>query len=353
MSTGTDSKSLGLNMSLRSTVRQKFVSALRSGDLLFSETQLAILPLSKKPKDNVPPKNENPKPKQDPFDDPRPELLISETPTGAHILLLNKYPVIPNHFILATKANKPQTHLLDQDDLAVSYACLRAWQEDASGSEDGQLFAFFNSGEHSGASQPHRHIQFVPVSDMRINNTKWQHPDTFDWNPLILSMKSNFHASSTINYTSNARLPIRHFASPLHDESPTSLYSKYISLLKLATVATRNPAGAFITDVGDVKIDEDGEITFSYNLAMTTEILAICPRQVESASIPGLDSSHSVSVNGTILGGTLMVKEQQEWDALRNNHGALDSIIETIGFPIEQDSQPLISPNTIPSSTHL
>ncbi|RMZ81175.1 hypothetical protein DV737_g2650, partial [Chaetothyriales sp. CBS 132003] len=232
--------------------------------------------LSKKPRDNLVPKNENPKPKRDPFDDPSPELLISETSAGSHILLLNKYPVIPNHFILATKANKPQTHVLDQEDLGASYACLRAWREDASGAEDGQLLAFFNSGEHSGASQPHRHIQFVPISDMRINNSKWQHPDAFDWNPLILSMKSN--VSSTAHYTSN----------------------------------------------------------------------------VESAPIPGLDSCHSVSVNGTILGGTLMVKEKEEWDALRNKHGALDSIIERIGFPIEQDSQPSISPNsTIPSSTRL
>lgn len=29
-----------------------------------------------------------------------------------------------------------------------------------------QLFAFFNSGKHSGASQPHRHIQFLPVEEM-------------------------------------------------------------------------------------------------------------------------------------------------------------------------------------------
>ncbi|RMZ76163.1 hypothetical protein DV738_g5109, partial [Chaetothyriales sp. CBS 135597] len=343
-----DSMNLGLNTSLRSAVRQKFASALRSGDLLFSETQLAIVhtkegipfqlrycpALSKKPKDNdvavvvVPESGNNErKPKKkpstkDPFDNPSPELLISETATGSHILLLNKFPVIPNHFILATKANKPQTHLLERDDLA-----------------DGQLLAFFNSGEHSGASQPHRHIQFLPVADMRISHTKWQHPDTFDWNPLLLSMKSSFHASVTVNYTSNMLLPIRHFAIPLRDETPASLYSKYIVLLKLALVSTGNhQAESFINYDRDAKIDkEGGEVAFSYNLAMMPDVLAICPRRVESASIPGLDSSHSVSVNGTILAGTLMVKEQQEWDALLSKDGALDGILETIGYPVAQD----------------
>ena len=30
-----------------------------------------------------------------------------------------------------------------------------------------ELFGFFNSGQYSGASQPHRHIQFLPVESMR------------------------------------------------------------------------------------------------------------------------------------------------------------------------------------------
>ncbi|RMD39172.1 hypothetical protein DV735_g5957, partial [Chaetothyriales sp. CBS 134920] len=379
-----DSMNLGLKTSLRSAVRQKFASARRSGDLVFSETQLAILhtrdgvpfqlrycpALSKKPKQKavagVPVSERNEKADEkadekakartrakDPFDNPSPELLISETATGSHILLLNKFPVIPNHFILATKTNKPQTHLLEPDDLAVSYACLRAWREESrSGGggdagdgtpgpeDDGQLLAFFNSGEHSGASQPHRHIQFVPVSDMRINHTtKWQHPDTFDWNPLPQSMKSHSHASFTINYTSNILLPLRHFAMPLRDETPASLHSKYIVLLKLALVSTGNPRGIFFNYDKDAKIEDKGEVTFSYNLVMMPDILVICPRRVESAPIPGLDSAaHSVSVNGTILAGTLMVKEQQEWDALRSREGALDDILETIGFPFGGDS---------------
>jgi ATP adenylyltransferase len=77
---------------------------------------------------------------------------------------LNKFPIIPQHFILATKINKPQTHLLEENDLAVTYACLKEWEKEGEGR---RLFAFFNSGGESGASQAHRHLQFLPVECIR------------------------------------------------------------------------------------------------------------------------------------------------------------------------------------------
>lgn len=113
------------------------------------------------------------KTKIDPFLDPPEALLIAEVPAAkpSHLLVLNKYPVIPNHFILATKPYKDQRKLLEQDDLAATWACLREWEADVGHAEPAptttkRLFAFFNSGKDSGASQPHRHIQFLPVDDM-------------------------------------------------------------------------------------------------------------------------------------------------------------------------------------------
>jgi sulfate adenylyltransferase (ADP) / ATP adenylyltransferase len=88
------------------------------------------------------------------------DLFITELST--HFLILNKFPVIPYHFILATKEFKEQTHMLEEDDVEAAYACLTAYREAGE-----QLFGFYNSGEHSGASQAHRHIQFLPVESMR------------------------------------------------------------------------------------------------------------------------------------------------------------------------------------------
>ena len=62
--------------------------------------------------------------------------------------------------------------MLEEDDLGAAYACLTAYRENGE-----ELFGFFNSGEHSGASQPHRHIQFLPVESMRSgieNGQNWE-----------------------------------------------------------------------------------------------------------------------------------------------------------------------------------
>jgi ATP adenylyltransferase len=111
-----------------------------------------------------------------PFLDPHPALRIIDV-TPAHYLVLNKFAVVPEHFILATTQYKEQTHLLEKQDLAAAYACVMAYK--AQGKE---LFGFFNSGIHSGASQPHRHIQFLPVESMMSGI------ELADWKLLIDSL---------------------------------------------------------------------------------------------------------------------------------------------------------------------
>ena len=64
--------------------------------------QLRFCPaLAAKPKEKVPDWSK-PKSKADPFADPGLELFISDVPKEkpSHFLVLNKFPVIPNHFIL-------------------------------------------------------------------------------------------------------------------------------------------------------------------------------------------------------------------------------------------------------------
>jgi ATP adenylyltransferase len=40
-----------------------------------------------------------------------------------------------------------------------------------------------------------------------------------------------------------------------------------------------------------------------------------------------------VALNGTLLGGTLLVKSEAEYSALRNNKSKLVEILSAIGFP--------------------
>jgi ATP adenylyltransferase len=127
-------------------------------------------PTPSKEHDNAAPK----RPKVNPFENPDPQLFITDIPNShspTHFLILNKFPIIKHHFILATKKHKEQTRVLEEDDVAATYAVLKAWRSDGVGEENGgrgkRLFCFFNSGKHSGASQAHRHLQFLPEESVR------------------------------------------------------------------------------------------------------------------------------------------------------------------------------------------
>lgn len=302
--------------------------------------------MSKKPTDNKPLPQEEPrppKPKFDPFAHPSPELLVANVPAPGdhtHALVLNKYPVIPNHLIIATRADKPQTDLLEPNDLAMTYACLRAWRADSSEPEsaDSDLLAFFNSGPHSGASQPHRHLQFLPVSDMHLGLTD---SSAAAWQPLIQSISTRSHISQPYQLYHNPRSPFLALSTSLAPTMKSSeLFDRYVTLLRAAFLLTQGSAMDLTAeDLASTEVTEPQSpkhVSFSYNLALTSERIAIAPRRSESAPISGLKDSE-VALNGTILGGTLMVKERAEWDKLREGPEVLEHVLGAIGYPSLKD----------------
>ncbi|KAL5119514.1 bifunctional AP-4-A phosphorylase/ADP sulfurylase [Pleosporales sp. CAS-2024a] len=333
---------LGLAEALPSLVEARFASAKAASSLLFSPTEVSTIrtssgipfqlrfcpTLAKKPtaKDN----NNTPKKIIDPFDNPSEALHVADIPSfnPSHVLVLNKFPIIPEHFILATKSNKRQTQVLEQDDLEATYACLQAWQGGPS-SKQKRLFAFFNSGEHSGASQPHRHVQFLPVESMREGAA------TDSWDLLLDIILSGNSEGPSARLMQHDGLPFTHFARTFSSE-PTGveLLSIYEELHHAASesvdqyIAT-DPTGFALhsTDGGDSPI--------SYNLAMTTTGMVILPRRSEGTMLRRHDGSEIgfVALNGTTLGGTMMVKHVEEWDVLRKEPGMLDSILTAIGVP--------------------
>jgi ATP adenylyltransferase len=299
-------------------------------------------------------------PKADPFAEPEPDLLIAEIPQHdpTHFLVLNKFPVIPNHFILATKLNKPQTDLLEKRDLAATYACLKAWESESASSSDAdghetagerperRLFAFFNSGVHSGASQPHRHLQFLPVEDTV------QPDDRFGWAPLIdRPLSGGIAASHDPDGPVPLDLPFVCYVQTLV-QAPTAddLHRTYISLYRAAVAAAADSSAGESSMVNGEHASSnrtEGPAEISYNLAMTTSRMMICPRVREIAPISldeslrrGLVNEGSVSLNGTILAGTLMVKAESEWSALRNRPTMLEGILQTVGVPRHVVSSP-------------
>lgn len=89
----------------------------------------------------------------DPFAPPwEPELLVGAV-SRTHVALLNKFNVLPEHLLLVTRDYRPQTELLDAADLEAALIALAA----------GDGLVFYNGGPEAGASQPHKHLQRVPL----------------------------------------------------------------------------------------------------------------------------------------------------------------------------------------------
>jgi ATP adenylyltransferase len=124
------------------------------------------------------------------------------------------------------------------------------------------------------------------------------------------------------------------------DDSPTGaqLYQIYNELYKSAKEAVDRFIAANPGQL-DLHATDDGDLPISYNLAMTTNGMVLLPRRSEGTMLRHQDGTEIgfVALNGTTLGGTMLVKNQGEWDTLRAQPEMLDSILAAIGIPKEQD----------------
>ena len=73
---------------------------------------------------------------------------LSET----HRLLYNKRPVVDNHLLIVTSSFEEQTDPLNLHDFSAAYKVLLTMNG----------VCYFNSGRHSGSTQPHKHLQWIP-----------------------------------------------------------------------------------------------------------------------------------------------------------------------------------------------
>lgn len=235
---------------------------------------------------------------------------------------------MPEHFILATKENKPQTHVLEESDLEATLACIEAYEQarqsssrDAGsasvgekGSQDDGLFVFFNGGPNSGASQPHRHLQLLPISRMKDGLE-----DQTAWDVLAQQVDAL------------QKTPFVTFSEPINTKmSSADLYAVYSRVYTKACQAAAQDAGSKIEAVPTT-----GEALISYNMAITKDTLVICPRKQEGSQIKSSDGRETVgslALNGTVLAGTALVKNEAEWEALKKSPEQLSAVLNSIGI---------------------
>ncbi|EGV64293.1 bifunctional AP-4-A phosphorylase/ADP sulfurylase [Yamadazyma tenuis] len=191
--------------------------------------------------------------KKNPFEDPEPELTIIED-FGAQNqfrIVYNKFPVVPRHIMLLTKEFKSQTTPLSPDELIGTFSILKKLSED----KENQWFGFYNCGEASGASQPHKHVQFMTL------------PKDFTPFPLLAVENSDSFIPTTKREPLQLpELPMAHFIAKLppklDDLDEESLVLYFSSLLQRALTVLR----------------ENDAKSISYNVIMTTSFMMVVPR---------------------------------------------------------------------------
>jgi sulfate adenylyltransferase (ADP) / ATP adenylyltransferase len=215
-----------------------------------------------------------------PFLPPESALTVGDiSPT--HVGVLNKHPVVAHHLLVVTKRFVLQEDPLDRDDFIAAATCL--------GEIDG--LAFYNGGREAGASQPHKHLQLVPLP---LGAGPWEAP-----------MEAVFDSWAATGAVSRLlRLPFRHAFALLdprlfeeRGRAADRMHELYGAALEAIGVVEEGAA------------NDEPERTQPYNLLVTRRWMLAVPRSRERFD--------SISVNALGFAGSLFVRDAAEMQRLR------------------------------------
>ncbi|GAA5899545.1 uncharacterized protein JCM6883_005256 [Sporobolomyces salmoneus] len=302
---------------LAQKIKQQYNQAIKNGTVLFTESEVIELEdertqipfevrfapaLAKKPtKSDGEKAQEKPK---DPFAPPyQPDLFVAEDTVKEDeddrgeefAVLLNKFCVTPRHFLLVTKDFVKQTTPLSPVEVFAAFSILKQL-----GTREKHL-AFFNCGPESGASQPHKHLQFIPLSngvapfDAFIDSNRPQDTRACFQLPLPYA-----------NFTALLDLP----TSP--QDIPGYLGDRFLLLLDLMIDHLRRLAEAspsLFSSSDPIRLSN-----LSYNVIITTQYIHLVPR---SAELFKTEEGREISINSLGFAGMVLVKEQEALKEIR------------------------------------
>ncbi|EKM54234.1 uncharacterized protein PHACADRAFT_123099 [Phanerochaete carnosa HHB-10118-sp] len=238
--------------------------------------------------------------KFDPFTPPYvPNLhlgdLKDEVDGDEYVVLFNKFSVVPHHILLVTKEFHSQTSPLMPADLVQAYQLL------VEGHRVGKrFFAFYNCGDLSGASQPHKHLQVVPVDDNGPPVEKLARATNIEVLERPFSLESLPYANHVRRFSAN--LP-----NASRDEMEATLQRAFMELLDLALSTFRRDPPA--TPNGSAS-----KSVLSYNVILTLEHMHFIPRKAEIYTLH--ETGDALSINSMGFAGCLLVKSETEFQAV-------------------------------------
>lgn len=254
-----------MSLMLWSAIVERTAKALASGALIPIHTEVELLEddgvqflvrvvssLERKAKATRPPSEGGPP--KNPFLPPYEEDLYVGPLPPAHVCLLNKFNVFEHHALLVTRDYEEQDALLTPADFGALLT----------GMAEFDALAFYNGGRLAGASQPHKHLQLVPV-------------------PLA----AGAHRTPMDEAIAQRRLPFRHALGPPPRE-PAQAHATYMELLR--AVGREQPGTP-------------------YNLLATRDWMLVVPRTQECFE--------TTSLNALAFAGSLLVKNREQLERVR------------------------------------
>ena len=186
---------------------------------------------------------------------------LSET----HLCLLNKFPVIAGHSLIVTRGFEHQTQRLNESDFdALSRVLIEV---------DG--LGFYNAGKTAGASEPHKHLQVVP-----------------------LPLTSDTMDAPIADWFGHSELPFPH----RHAKLPPSIWERPEYAAEEILVRYDDMIRAFDLEGAD-------DTTEPYNLLVTRRWMLLVPRRREHYA--------GFSINGLGFAGSLLVKNSTQLQVLQ------------------------------------
>ena len=203
-----------------------------------------------------------------PFLPPEADLLVGTIPPE-HIAVLNKFNVVNNHLLIVTKDFVDQETLLTRQDFRVLIWSMNEFPS----------LAFYNGGKIGGASQPHKHLQLVPLP---LCGAKTGTP--MDAIIHTDELSDSPQSISTLPFTHRiAALPVK----------PRNINTTAEALFQCYR--------AMLDDLGLSPVERDGVWwqTSPYNLLVTRDWMLLVPRvreKIEDISINSLGFAGSLFV---------------------------------------------------------
>jgi sulfate adenylyltransferase (ADP) / ATP adenylyltransferase len=233
-------------------------------------------------------------PDRNPFLPYDPALFVVDA--GArHVCLLNKFNVVDHHLLIITRDFVHQCGALNPDDFSAWWRCLVEYES----------LGFYNGGVRAGASQPHRHLQLIPL------------PLHDSGPPIPIEPILDLDCPRPRFRASDDRVPFDHalVRVPSGDDGSSQqmgddLYQLYVELLGLVGIAATGPP--------------DGPLSGAYNLLLTRRWMLLVPRRHEHFA--------GISLNAMAFAGAFLARDHEQREVLRRQ-GPMAALAYVAGKP--------------------